>query len=95
MMLPSRAMRPLPSRPSASRRCLKSQSDFGVGSVVTDAQAQEVFEAGAVKNLLLSGVVAQPVELLQHQHFEHEYGIKGRLAAFVPVACGITGELFE
>jgi hypothetical protein len=37
---------------------------FGVRDVVADAQAEEVFKAGAVEDLLLGGVVAEAVELL-------------------------------
>ncbi|HRH98010.1 MAG TPA: hypothetical protein PLB55_18860 [Prosthecobacter sp.] len=37
---------------------------FGVGDHTADAQAEEVFKARAVKDLLLGGVVAEPVELL-------------------------------
>jgi hypothetical protein len=36
---------------------------FGVGDVAATAQAQEAFKAGAVEDLLLGGVVTQPVEL--------------------------------
>ena len=52
---------------------------FGVGDVVTDAQTEEVYKASAVKDLLLSGIVAEPVELLQHEDFEHSTGSRGGL----------------
>ena len=68
---------------------------FGVRDVVADAQAGEVFKAGAVEDLLLRGIAAQTVELLQHQHFKHEHGVEGWFAALAPVAAGIAGEIFE
>jgi hypothetical protein len=40
------------------------------------------------------GVVAQPVELLQHEHLEHEHRVEGWLASFAPVASRVAGELF-
>ena len=55
---------------------------FGFGDVVADAQAEEVLEAGAV-DLLLGGVVAQSVELLQREDLDHEQGgAKGGLPPF-------------
>ncbi len=68
---------------------------FGVEDVVADAQTEEAFKAGAVEDLLLGGVIAQAVELLQHEDFEHEHYVKGWLAALGPVARGAAGELFE
>lgn len=68
---------------------------LGVGDVVADAQAEEAFKAGAIEDLLLGGVVAQTVEPLQHEDFEHEHGVEGRLVALLPVACGVAGEFFE
>ena len=68
---------------------------FGVGNVVADAQAEEGFKARAVEDLLLRGVVAQAVELLQHEDFEHEHGVEGGLAALLPIARGVAGEVFE
>jgi hypothetical protein len=69
---------------------------FGIGDVVADAQADEVLEAGAVEDLLLGGVVAQSVELLQHEDLEHELGGgEGWFAALFPVARGLAGEFFE
>jgi hypothetical protein len=41
------------------------------------------------------GVVTQAVELLQHEDFEHEHGVEGRLATFAPVARGVAGEVFK
>ena len=68
---------------------------FGIRDGIADAQAEEAFEAGAVEDLLLGGVVTEAVEPLQHEDFEHEHGVKGRLAAFLPVARGVAGKLFE
>ena len=68
---------------------------FGVRDVVTDAQTEEVFKAGAVEDLLLGGVIAEAVELLQHEDFEHEHGVEGGLTALSPVAGGVAGEFFE
>ena len=50
---------------------------FGVGDHIADAQAEEAFEARAVKDLLLGGVVALAVEPLPHEDFEHEHGVEG------------------
>ena len=52
---------------------------LGVGDHIADAQAEEAFEARTVKDLLLSGVVAESVELLQLKHLEHEHGVEGGL----------------
>jgi hypothetical protein len=68
---------------------------FGVGDHIADAQTEEAFKARAVKYLLLSGVVAQPVELLQHEHLEHEHGVEGWLAAFAPIASRVASEFLE
>ena len=68
---------------------------FGVRDFVADAQAEEVLKAGAVEDLLLGGVVAQAVEFLQHEDFEHEHGVERRLASLAPVARGVASELFE
>ena len=68
---------------------------LGVGDHIADAQAEEAFKTRAVKDLLLGGVVAEPVELLQHENLEHEHGVEGRLATFAPVAGGVAGEFFE
>jgi hypothetical protein len=35
------------------------------------------------------------VELLQHEDFEHEHRVEGRLATFTPVARGVASEVFE
>ncbi len=35
------------------------------------------------------------MELLQHEHLEHEHGVEGGLAAFAPIARGVAGEVFE
>jgi hypothetical protein len=45
--------------------------------------------------LLLSGAVTEPVELLQHQKFEHEHWVERQVATLLPVAHGVTGEPFE
>lgn len=49
---------------------------IGVGNVVAHAQAEEVFAAGADENLLLGGVLAKSMELLQNEGFEHERWVK-------------------
>lgn len=43
---------------------LEVQERFGVGDDVADAQAEEAFKAVAFEDLVLGGVVAQPVVLL-------------------------------
>ncbi len=68
---------------------------LGVGDVVADAKAEKAFKAGAVEYLLLGGVVAEAVELLQHEDFEHEHRVERRLASLGPVAGGVADEFFE
>jgi len=68
---------------------------LAIGDVAANPQAEKVFEAGAIKVLLLGRVIAKPLELLQHKDFEREHRIEGRLAALAPVAWGVAGEVLE
>jgi hypothetical protein len=45
---------------------------------------QKAHEGEAVSDLILRLVIRQVIESLEHQNFEHEYGIKLGAATFVP-----------
>jgi hypothetical protein len=58
-------------------------------------QAKESLEAGAVENTPFGGIVAEPVELPQHQNFEHEHWVERRFTTLTPIECGVPGEFLE
>ena len=76
--LPTHRLEDAPGRPRLDQAFLEGPDRGAVGGLRTLAQHDEALKAQAVEQLELHLLVAQVVELLDHQHAHHQLGGKRR-----------------
>jgi len=64
----------------------KQPNGLGIRDAIFELQVQKAHEGEPVAYLILDALVGQVVQLLQHQHLEHEHDIN-RLGARVALTC--------